>query len=71
MNRSNSLPTDFSQGDRVRVVDSCTAPGLLGHVGTVAKPNAKSQYRVAVQFYVDRESREVFFHPSELEHIED
>ncbi len=71
MNRSNSLPNDFRQGARVRVVDSCTAPDLLGQVGTVGKPDAKYQHRVAVQFYLDRDFRKVFFHPSELELIED
>jgi len=71
MNRDNPQPTDFVKGDRVRVVDSCTAPSLLNHVGTVGPPNAKYQFRVAVQFYIDRDFRELFFHPSELELLKD
>ena len=71
MARSNQHPTDFKQGDHVRVVDPCTAPDLLGYDGTVGKPNAKYQYRVAVQFYLNRDFREVFFRPSELELIEE
>jgi hypothetical protein len=71
MARSNQSPADFREGDRVRVIDSCTAPGLLGKIGTVGKPNAKYQYRVTVRFYLDRNFREVFFHPSELEIVEE
>ena len=67
MAKSNKFPTDFRQGDRVRVIDSCTAPGLLGRIGTVGQPNTQYQHRVAVRFYLDRDFREVYFHPSELE----
>ncbi len=71
MAKSNPLPSDFRQGDRVRVVGSCTAPNLLGNAGTVGKPDAKYQYRVRVRFYLDRDFREVFFQPSELELVEE
>ena len=71
MSRDNPQPTDFPKGARVRVVGSCTAPGLLKEVGTVAPPNAKYQFRVAVQFYIKREFSEVCFHPSELALVEE
>ncbi len=63
--------SDFKLGAHVRIVDSSTDPTRDGQVGTVTKSDAKYQFRVAVQFYLNRDSRVVFFHPSELELIED
>ena len=71
MSRDNPQPTDFPKDARVRVVDSCTAPALLNQVGTVAPPDAKYKFRVAVQFYIDRDFTVVYFHPSELELVEE
>jgi hypothetical protein len=70
VSRDNPQPTDFPKGAHVRVVDSFTAPGYLNKVGTVAPPNAKYQFHVAVQFYIDRDFIEVCFHPCELELVE-
>lgn len=71
MRRDNPQPTDFPKGARVRVIDSCTAPGLLNQVGTVGPPSARYQFRVTVQFCIDRDFRDVYFHPSELELVEE
>lgn len=71
MRRENPKPSDFPKGARVRVIDRCTAPALLNQVGTVGPPNPKYQFRVAVHFYIDRDFREICFHPSELETIEE
>ena len=68
---SKALPTDFCPGDRVRVIDSCTAPAFLGRVGSVVKPSPKYQFRVGVQFCVDRDFHVVYFHPCELETVKE
>lgn len=70
MGRDNPRTSDFKKGARVRVVNSCTAPGLDGQIGTVDQPHAKYPFRVAVEFY-DRDFRTVYFHPSELEFVEE
>jgi hypothetical protein len=71
MNRNNSIPSDFRPGAQVRIVDSSTAPGLTGEVGTVLEPDDKYRFRVGVRLYVNRDFRDVYFHASELERIED
>ncbi|MDZ7619644.1 MAG: hypothetical protein U1E05_21810 [Patescibacteria group bacterium] len=71
MSRENPQPTDFAKGAKVRVIDSCTAPAFLNMVGTVSPPNPKYPFRVPVCFYIDRDFRELCFHPSELELVEE
>jgi len=62
--------SDFKKGVRVRVVNSSTAPGRDGQIGTVDQQHAKYPFRVSVEFY-DRDFRTVHFHPSELEFVEE
>lgn len=57
----------FRQGDRVRIPNSVTASAPNGLTGMVNEPNGRYPNRVAVGFYLDREYREVCYHPSELE----
>jgi len=71
MSRDKPRTSDFKKGARVRVVNSCTAPGRDGQIGTVDQQHAKYQFQVAVQFYIDRDFTTVYFHPSELEFVEE
>ena len=71
MTMDNSPPQYFKHGDRVRVVDSCTAPHMLHKVGTVGRHEPKYRHRVTVRFYIDRDFRDIYFHPSEIELVED